>query len=150
MLARALIVVLVILNLAVALWWWRQPSPSAAPLPAWPDAPRLHALDAAPRATAHATGTTAAICLRIGPFADATAATAVRMRLPVGLEPLPAPVAPTGGHWLHLRQHGALDTHALDALIRGAGVAWRAEPCPSSAAATPASPGPAKLAPSPL
>ncbi len=133
MIARALIVVLGVLNLVVALWWWRQPLAAPAPLPAWPDAPRLHVLAAGVRLPATLAQPAPGIrCLRIGPFADAAQVTALRMRLPAELTPLPA-VASRAGHWLHLRQQGAVDARSLDELIAGAGVAWRAEACPAAA-----------------
>jgi hypothetical protein len=142
MLARVLIVLLAVLNLAVALWWWRQPvAPAPAP-PPWPAAPRLQGLAAPtlPASAAPSAGgaipprTAAAACLRIGPFADAAAATVLRMRLPPGMTLL-SQAAAGGGHWLHVRLQGAVEASALDDLAGGAGVAWRPEPCPATAAA---------------
>jgi hypothetical protein len=108
MLARALIVLLLVLNLGVAAWWALRPAPAAwspAPHPAGVarlqlaserDAravtPRVAAsvgetaapVDAAaaePPATDQA-APQAAACFRIGPFADTAAATTLQGRLP--------------------------------------------------------------------
>lgn len=50
MLTRALIVLLLVLNLGVAAWWWLAPAPSAETASAHPDGvPRLQLLSEAPR-----------------------------------------------------------------------------------------------------
>ncbi len=61
MLTRALIVLLLVLNLGVAAWWWLAPTPAAEPPPAHPaGVPRLQLLSEAPRrAAATATAATA-------------------------------------------------------------------------------------------
>lgn len=141
MLARGLIVVLGVLNLVVAVWWWRQPPPSAPVLPPWPDAPRLQTVATVGPAAATRDSPPAGpalpaegICLRIGPFADAVGATALRMRLPPGATPLAQAASAGGGHWLHLRWQAAWDARVLDELVGGAGVAWQREPCPPATA----------------
>lgn len=126
MLARALIVLLLVLNLGVAAWWTLRPDPAApspAPHPAGvarlqlasergasavaPRAPANEAETAAPADAASATPPAtdqatpqAAACFRIGPFADTAAATALQRRLP----PEAAAVqlrseAPRTGNW---------------------------------------------------
>lgn len=85
MFARALIVVLVALNLGVAAWWLSRPAPPPAPAPvsdkggaelrllpagSTPTPAVPVAADAGPAAAAPA----AATCLRLGPFADRGAA----------------------------------------------------------------------------
>lgn len=101
MLIRALIVVLAILNVGVALWWWQQPAPVDAPVPAmsppdgvpvlqlWsevaalapatepgqsPDSTPAAAAAAAPSAEAAAAPVAAApVCASLGVFADRAA-----------------------------------------------------------------------------
>jgi len=102
MFLRASIVLLLVLNVGVALWWALRPPPAPAAMAAAPAAvPRLQLLDevpaatlarieraAAPSATAvpQATATTpvtdAAQCFSLGPFASAADAAAARARLP--------------------------------------------------------------------
>lgn len=86
MIARALIVVLAVLNLGVAAWWLLRPEPAPASVPATPPgiAPLeiVRTLDAAaapapalqPAAPAHT-------CLRAGPFRSRAAANGISARL---------------------------------------------------------------------
>jgi len=84
MLARALIVVLIALNLGVAAWWLSRPAPVAAPAPVSDKggaelallpmpAPPTPAAPAAEPAVAP-TDAVASTCLRLGPFPDRDAA----------------------------------------------------------------------------
>ncbi len=81
MLIRALIVLLVVLNLGVAAWWFARPAPPPPPLPELPAGiPRLQLVDApeaavapeAPVAVAVAVAEPAA-CFSLGPFASESA-----------------------------------------------------------------------------
>lgn len=103
MLMRALIVLLLVLNAGVAAWWWLAPEPDRAPPPSHPaGVPRLQLLSEAAPAPVRPTAAVAAAvpgaaplspetaqvavqCVRLGPFADAAAAEAARVRLPQGL-----------------------------------------------------------------
>jgi hypothetical protein len=91
MLARALFVLLVILNLGVAAWWWlHEPVVAAAVDARSAEVPRLQlpserrsavadaVLPDAPVATLPAE----AVCTSLGPFADAATANAAQGRLP--------------------------------------------------------------------
>jgi hypothetical protein len=89
MFARALLVLLVVLNLGVAAWWWlHEPvAPAANVGPA--GVPRLQlpserrnipAVTAAPDASV-ATPPEDAVCTSLGPFADASAASAAQARI---------------------------------------------------------------------
>jgi len=94
MLTRALIVLLLMLNLGVALWWTMRAEP-VAPAPAQPPAgiahlqllseapPRVAPAPIASEASAMTPPTVAAkpICVAFGPFADAAALEAARVRL---------------------------------------------------------------------
>ncbi len=103
MLIRALIVLLVVLNLGTAAWWLtRQPDPPPA-LPAQPagvaklkllsEIPKVATVAAAPAAeveaeveaegvpTAASETSKPPVCVRVGPFADRAAATAAAARL---------------------------------------------------------------------
>lgn len=107
MFTRALIVLLLILNLGVAAWWWLRPQPPAPPVPVQPTGvPRLQLLGegarprlstSPPAATADGANasepeasapaaTTQLRCYAFGPFADQPAADAAR----AGLQPLVA------------------------------------------------------------
>ena len=90
MLPRALIVLLLVLNVGVATWWaTRQPPPSPVLAPP-PGVARLQLLAEAPRRAAPTPATTPPVatakaiapaqCFSLGPFSDAAAATA-RARL---------------------------------------------------------------------
>lgn len=113
MLTRALIVLLLVLNLGVAAWWWLAPKPAAPAAPVHPQGvPRLQLLSeatrvaprqAVPAATAPApapaagpaqpplpaspepVATVGTQCVRLGPFADAAAAQSAIARLPAGV-----------------------------------------------------------------
>lgn len=84
MLTRALIVLLLVLNLGVALWWANRPGPPAPPTETpSPGVERLQLVSeqgAAPPATA-AEPPAIDRCLRLGPFATADAAATVQTRL---------------------------------------------------------------------
>ena len=85
MLTRALIVLLLVLNLGVALWWINRPAPAAPagePLP--PGVHRLQLvseLPARPEAPPPVAATVVDRCLRFGPFATAAEAGAAREQL---------------------------------------------------------------------
>jgi cell division septation protein DedD len=96
MLSRALIVLLLVLNLGVASWWALRPAPAPAALAAQPAGiARLQLLDevpaaARPRASAASPAASVARvaiadadarCYAFGPFADAAALDAARVRL---------------------------------------------------------------------
>lgn len=106
MLIRALIVLLVVLNLGVAAWWFTRPEPAPPPLPEVPagvtrlelvesapspspsSAPRAAVTATAPSApmtsatpSAAAPATAARICFRAGPFAERAAADLARGRI---------------------------------------------------------------------
>lgn len=100
MLIRALIVLLIALNLGAAAWWISRPAPPPPPLPAMPqDAARLQLLSeaastsvappaplvttpvAAPAEPAVAVVVPSPQCFSLGPFADAVAANAAATRL---------------------------------------------------------------------
>jgi cell division protein FtsN len=86
MFARALIVVLVVLNLGVAAWWLSRPTPSPAPTPVsdkggadlkllpMPAAAPVADEPAAAGSDAEAAAPIAMACLRLGPFPDRGAA----------------------------------------------------------------------------
>jgi cell division protein FtsN len=81
MLIRALIVLLVVLNLGAAAWWLGRPVPAPAPEPALPaGVARLQLVDeAAPAATPAAAAVTAspatvAVCFSLGPYTSQAAA----------------------------------------------------------------------------
>ena len=85
MLTRALIVLLLVLNLGVALWWINRPAPAAPavePLP--PGVHRLQLvseLPARPEAPPPVAAAVVDRCLRFGPFATAAEAGAAREQL---------------------------------------------------------------------
>lgn len=97
MLIRAVIVLLLILNIGIAAWWLARPSPkdgatASAAATLSPDIPRLLLADEAPAARAadpaqaptsasQAATTTARFCGSYGPFASAEEAAQARQRL---------------------------------------------------------------------
>ncbi|MGH8083952.1 MAG: SPOR domain-containing protein [Lysobacter sp.] len=87
MLIRALIVLLLVLNLGVALWWISRPSPtpSAAPVEPAPGVARLQLLsetDADPRPPeSTAAAPVVSQCLAFGPFDNAAEASQVQSKL---------------------------------------------------------------------
>lgn len=122
MLTRALIVLLLVLNLGVAAWWALRPAPAApAPAPHPVGVPRLQlasertaASPTAPQRALPADNVVAALaaaaaasvvpdsaaCFRIGPFADAQAAGALRTRLPAEATAVQLrSEAPRSGNW---------------------------------------------------
>jgi hypothetical protein len=113
MLTRALIVLLIVLNLGVATWWALAPAPSI-PTPTPPaDGPRLQLLGEAGRLapvsqsaaaapdqhpeTAPSTGT-AAQCYTLGPFTDVTALAAAQKSLQPRVIRLHVRTTTTGRH----------------------------------------------------
>ena len=100
MLIRALIVLLIVLNVGVAAWWISRPEPPLPALPAQPDGvPRLQLLSESgktaapaptqapapvvppPAAVAAAEPATPAQCFSVGPFADQVAAGSAATRI---------------------------------------------------------------------
>jgi hypothetical protein len=93
MLIRALIVLLLVLNLGVALWWAMRPAPAAPGVEALPaGVARLQLVSEQQGEPAPAPPFEMAVerCLRFGPFADAAAAGAAR----ADLRPLAVQVRP--------------------------------------------------------
>lgn len=90
MLARALLVFLVVMNLGVGLWWlFGTTTPVAASVVTGDDVPTLQLVSErlTTRAPAGPTGRNAALpadaaCISLGPFTDAAAASAAAERLP--------------------------------------------------------------------
>lgn len=87
MLIRALVVLLLVLNLGVALWWLARPSPAASAASAEP-APGLASLQLLseagaepPVSTAPAAAPVVSQCLAFGPFVDAARASQAQSRL---------------------------------------------------------------------
>jgi hypothetical protein len=71
MLPRALLVLLVVLNLGVAAWWLARPAATRPPLPAVPEGvPRLQLVGEAGQAPPAPVTAAPAVCLRLGPYAD--------------------------------------------------------------------------------
>lgn len=98
MLPRALLVLLVVLNLGVAAWWWSHEPAAAVAGGVAPGVPRLQLPSERPAATvAPAVAATEqpgrpaaalpadAVCASLGPFADVAAARAAQARLPAGV-----------------------------------------------------------------
>lgn len=101
MLIRALIVLLIVLNVGVAVWWISRPEPPLPALPAQPEGvPRLQLLSESgktaapppaqapvpvapppPAAVAAAEPATPAQCFSVGPFADQAAANSAATRI---------------------------------------------------------------------
>lgn len=101
MLIRALIVLLIVLNVGVAAWWISRPEPSPPALPAQPEGvPKLQLLSESgktaapplaqapapaapplPTAVAAAEPVTSAQCFSVGPFADQAAANLAATRV---------------------------------------------------------------------
>lgn len=95
MLARALIVLLLVLNSGVAIWWATRESPTPSVVAQPPGIARLQLLGEAPKRAAvrpaavmpavanesDAVARAPAQCFSFGPFADASAAAAARARL---------------------------------------------------------------------
>lgn len=87
MLIRALIVLLLVLNLGVALWWISRPSPTppAVQTDSTPGVARLQLLSetaaAPPQAAAATAAPVVSQCLAFGPFDDASAAAQAQSRL---------------------------------------------------------------------
>jgi hypothetical protein len=81
MLIRALIVLLVVLNLGAAAWWLTRPVPAPEPAPAMPaGVARLQLVDEAPSADVPATTPVASpavptVCFSLGPYTSQAAAT---------------------------------------------------------------------------
>lgn len=99
MLIRALIVLLIVLNVGVAAWWISRPEPSPSALPAQPEGvPKLQLLSESGKTTAPAPAqapapvvppavvvaaepATPAQCFSVGPFADQAAANSAATRI---------------------------------------------------------------------
>lgn len=87
MLIRALIVLLLVLNIGVATWWLTRAPPEPAPVAAPSSVPSLQLVDASrpgPAAAAPAPEASAAppeLCVSYGPFASAEAAAEARQRV---------------------------------------------------------------------
>lgn len=133
MLIRALIVLLVVLNLGAAAWWLTRPTPEPAPLPDLPaGVARLQLVDEdAPTASATPSPAPAAalrlpaVCFSLGPFTSEAAATQARDAL--GAELLrvqlrEAPGASASGYQVVMPPAASLDeAQATAARIGAAG-----------------------------
>lgn len=82
MFSRALLVLLVVLNLGVAAWWLARPAATQPPLPATPEGvPRLQ-LVGEPGQEAPVPATVApAVCLRLGPYVEPAELQRARLHL---------------------------------------------------------------------
>jgi hypothetical protein len=82
MFPRALLVLLVILNLGVAAWWLARPAASEPTLPAAHEGvPRLQLVGEAGQAAPAPAAAAPAVCLRLGPYADTAELQRARLHL---------------------------------------------------------------------
>jgi hypothetical protein len=136
MFARALILLLLVLNLGVATWWALRPEPSAAAVvPALPTAPRLQLLDEArPRTVVPAVVATPAPastsapapaaetaappgrCIAFGPFADAAALSRAQALLQPRVTTLRVRRASAGGRGWRVWLPALADREAAQAM----------------------------------
>jgi hypothetical protein len=82
MFPRALLVLLVVLNLGVAAWWLSRPAPTPPPLPEVPDGvPRLQLVGESGQSVPAPATVAPVVCLRLGPYADPAELQRARLRL---------------------------------------------------------------------
>lgn len=82
MLPRALLVLLVVLNLGVAAWWLARPAATQPPLPAVPEGvPRLQLVGEAGQSAPAPVTVAPAVCLRLGPYAEPAELQRARLHL---------------------------------------------------------------------
>lgn len=82
MLPRALLVLLVVLNLGVAAWWLARPAATEPPPPATPEgAPRLELVGETGQAVPAPATAAPAVCLRLGPYAETAELQRARLHL---------------------------------------------------------------------
>jgi hypothetical protein len=82
MFSRALLVLLLVLNVGVAAWWLARPAAIQPPLPAVPEGvPRLQLVGEAGESAAAPVTDAPAVCLRLGPYADAAELQRARLHL---------------------------------------------------------------------
>lgn len=82
MLPRALLVLLVVLNLGVAAWWLARPAAGAFPPPATPEGvPRLQLVGEAAQPARAPVPVTPAVCLRLGPYVETADLQRARLHL---------------------------------------------------------------------